>query len=69
MKSKQALKEELHRLIDSIEDENTLVILTQEVFPYVTENKAVPETKEDEFLTEEEQENLEKAIRQAKEKS
>jgi hypothetical protein len=60
MKSKEELKKELHLLIDSIEDEETLNMLHEDVAPYV----AGISTVEDE-LTPEQQMELDEAIRQA----
>ena len=64
MKSKQQIKEELHKLIDNIEDEHTLNVLNEDVVPYVIENRT-KEEDEEEHLTEEQQKDLEEAIRQA----
>jgi hypothetical protein len=63
MKSKQELKNELHQLIDNINDEHTLSLLNEEIVPYIIENR----TKEidDEKLTVEEENELDEAIRQA----
>jgi predicted transcriptional regulator len=60
MKSKDELKKELHELIDSIEDEETLNMLHEDVAPYV----AGIATLEDE-LTPEQQMELDEAIREA----
>ncbi len=59
MKSKEELKKELHLLIDSIEDEETLNMLHEDVVPYVAGLSAA----EDE-LTPEQQMELDEAIRQ-----
>ena len=64
MKSKQEIKEELHKLIDNIDDEHTLNVLNEDVVPYVIENRT-KEEDEEEHLTEEQQKDLEEAIRQA----
>jgi predicted transcriptional regulator len=60
MKSKDELKKELHELIDSIEDEETLNMLHEDVVPYI----AGIATLEDE-LTPEQQMELDEAIREA----
>ncbi len=60
MKSKEELKKELHLLIDSIEDEETLNMLHEDVAPYVAGISAV----EDELTTEQQME-LDEAIREA----
>jgi hypothetical protein len=64
MKSKQQIKEELHKLIDSMEDEHALNILNEDVVPYIIENRTKEQDKDDEFTTEQEEE-LDEAIRQA----
>lgn len=63
MKSKQEIKEELHRLIDIIEDEHTLNVLHEDVIPYIIENRS--KEQEEEELTKEQEEELDEAIRQA----
>jgi hypothetical protein len=60
MKSKEELKKELHLLIDSIEDEETLNMLHEEVAPYVAGISTV-----DDELTPEQQMELDEAIREA----
>jgi hypothetical protein len=55
MKSKQQIKDELHKLIDSIEDEETLNVLNEDVVPYVIENKTMPSEDEEDELTQEQQ--------------
>jgi hypothetical protein len=69
MKTKQELKDALHRLIDSIEDESILSKLNEEVFPSVMDSKITSGEAGDELLTEEQQHNLEKTIKQAKEEN
>ena len=64
MKSKQQVKEELHKLIDSIEDEETLNVLNEDVVPYVIEKRNKEQDGEEE-LTKEQEEELDEAIRQA----
>ena len=64
MKSKEEIKKELHQLIDSIEDENTLHLLNEDVVPYIIENS----TEEgEEQLTEAQEKRLDEAIKQADE--
>lgn len=55
MKSKKQLKEELHQLIDSIDDEQVLQTLNEDIMPYVAKKDA-------ESLTAEQQQELEEAI-------
>ena len=70
MKTKQELKDALHRLIDSIEDERILSKLNEEVFSSVmTDNKTMPAEAADELLTKDQQHDLEEAIKQAKEEN
>lgn len=63
MKSKEELKKELHQLIDSIDDEHILNVLNEDVVPYVIDNRT-RELDEDD-LTEEQEKELEKAIKEA----
>lgn len=58
MKSKKQLKEELHQLIDNIDDEQVLQTLNEDIMPYVT-------TKDAEVLTAQHQKELEEAIAEA----
>jgi hypothetical protein len=55
MKSKKQLKEELHQLIDSIDDELVLQTLNEDIVPYVAKKDA-------ETLTAEQRQELEEAI-------
>ena len=55
MKSKKQLKEELHELIDSIDDEQVLQSLNEDIVPYVAK-------KDTESLTAQQQLELEEAI-------
>ena len=64
MKSKKQLKEELHKLIDSIEDEHTLNVLNEDVVPYVIENRSA-DTDASSELNEEEENELNVAIKEA----
>jgi hypothetical protein len=61
MKSKEELKKELHALIDSIDDEETLNVLHDDVVPYVVGPKAdiIDE------LSDEEQEELDLGIQES----
>lgn len=63
MKSKEEIKKELHQLIDSIQDEYTLHVLNEDVMPYIIESR----TKEldEDNLTEDQQNELAEAIREA----
>lgn len=63
MKSKEELKKELHSLIDSIEDENILNELKEDVIPYVIKGR----TEEDNDLTDEQWGELQEAIKEADE--
>jgi Ca2+-binding EF-hand superfamily protein len=62
MKSKKKLKEELHKLIDSIDDEHTLNVLNEELVPYV--KNGTKKVDEDD-LTEEQERLLNQAIEEA----
>ncbi len=64
MKSKEELKKELHALIDSIDDEETLNVLHDDVVPFVIGSK-VKESGAEEFLTPEQEKELEAAIKEA----
>ena len=63
MKTKQEIKDELHRLIDDIDDEHVLNVLNEDVVPYVIENRTKKE--DDDEMSEEEEKELDEAIRQA----
>lgn len=63
MKSKKKLKEQLHRLIDSIEDKHTLNVLNEELVPYV--KNGTKKADEDNDLTEEQERLLNQAIEEA----
>lgn len=60
MKSKKQLKEELHQLIDSIDDEHVLQTLNEDIVPYVTEKQS--HEKDADILTPQQQKELEVAI-------
>ena len=65
MKSKEEIKAELHKKIDSIDDEYTLNVLNEDIVPYVIENRTKEKDDEDD-LTDEQWEELEEAIQQVK---
>ena len=65
MKSKEELKAELHKKIDSIEDEHTLNLLNDDIVPYAIENRTKQKDEEDEDLTEAQEKELDEAILQA----
>lgn len=62
MKTIEELKKELHEYIDSITDEETLMIVYEDVTSYL---KKESEVEEDDELTEEQEKQLAEAIRQA----
>ena len=62
MKSKKKLREELHKLIDSIEDKHTLNVLNEELVPYVKNGSGKADKDE---LTEEQERLLNQAIEEA----
>ena len=64
MKSKEEIKAELHNKIDSIEDAHTLNLLNDDIVPYAIENRTKDKDEEDEELTEEQEKELDEAIRQ-----
>lgn len=64
MKSKAEIKAELHKKIDSIEDAHTLNLLNDDIVPYAIENRTKDKDEDDENLTEEEEKDLDEAIRQ-----
>ncbi|MEP6952212.1 MAG: hypothetical protein ABI863_23175 [Ginsengibacter sp.] len=64
MKTAEQLKKELHEYIDSIDNKETLMMVHEEVAAYI--NDSVKELdKEEDDLTEEQEKDLEEAIRQA----
>ena len=67
MKSKKQIKEELHKLIDSIDDKEVLNVLNEDIVPYMIENKTPPPVNDESELTDEQQRRLEEAIKQAEE--
>ena len=64
MKTKEELKKELHEYIDSITDEETLMMVHEDVTSYLKKESEVEEKDE---LTEEQEKQLAEAIRQADE--
>lgn len=64
MKSKEEIKAELHKKIDSIKDAHTLNLLNDDIVPYAIENRTKDKDEEDEELTEEQEKELDEAIRQ-----
>jgi hypothetical protein len=64
MKSREEIKAELHKKIDSIEDAHTLNVLNDDIVPYAIENRTKDKDEEDEELTEEQEKELDEAIRQ-----
>ena len=65
MKTKEEIKKELHKLIDGIEDEHALNVLNEDVIPYVVANRTKEKDEEEDYLTPEQEKDLEEAIRQA----
>ena len=65
MKSKKEIKAELHKKIDSIDDEYILNVLNEDIVPYVIENRTKEKEEEDD-LTDEQWEKLKEAIQQVK---
>ncbi len=63
MKSSEELKKELHEYIDSIDDE-TLWMVHEDVVEYLKKGIG-EEIDEDDYLTEDQEKQLEEAIRQA----
>ena len=65
MKSKDEIKAELYKKIDSIDDEHTLNLLNDDIVPYAIENRAKDKDEEVD-LTDEQWEELKVAIKQVK---
>ena len=65
MKSKEELKAELYKKIDSIEDEHTLNLLNDDIVPYAIENRTKDKDEADDDLSDEQEKELDEAIRQA----
>ena len=64
MKSNHELKDEMHRIIDSIESEATLYLLHEKIFAAVT-NDSIDKQYPEDALTEEEEKELDEAMRKA----
>ena len=64
MKSKEEIKAELHKKIDGTEDAHTLQVLNDDIVPYAIENHTKDKDEEDEELTEEQEQELDEAIRE-----
>ena len=67
MKSKEEIKAELHKKIDSIDDEHTLQVLNDDIVPYAIENRTKEHDEEVDYLTPEQEARLGEAIKQAEE--
>src|SRR3954468_7616645 len=65
-KSKEEIKKELHKLIDSIDDDYTLNVLNEDIVPYAVKNRTKKQDEQDD-LTEEQQRGLDEAIKQVEE--
>ena len=65
-KSKEDIKKELHKLIDSIDDDYVLNVLNEDIVPYAVKNRTRKQDEEDN-LTEEQQKGLDEAIKQVEE--
>ena len=63
MKTSEELKKELHEYIDNINSEETLMMVHEDISAYL-KNEIIEKADEDE-LTEEQEKQLEEAIRQA----
>ncbi len=63
MKSPKEIKKEIHEYVDRIDDEETLWMVHEDVLEYLKKEK--PEKKEEDYLTEEQEKQLDEAIRQA----
>ena len=63
MKSSKEIKKELHKYIDSIDDEETLWMVRDNVVAYLKKEKS--EKEEEDYLTEDQEKQLNEAIRQA----
>jgi len=64
MKSSEQLKKELHEYIDSIDDEETLWMVREEIVEYIKKENLLEEDDNND-LTEEQNKRLNEAIRQA----
>lgn len=63
MKSSAQLKKELHEYIDGIDDEESLWVLHEDVVEYLKKEKGKRE--DEDYLTEDQENQLDEAIRQA----
>ena len=63
MKSSKELKKEIHEYIDSIDDEETLWMVHENVVEYLKKGKL--EKEDEDYLTEDQEKQLDEAIRQA----
>ncbi|MEO8823996.1 MAG: hypothetical protein ABI366_10535 [Ginsengibacter sp.] len=63
MKSSKEIKKEIHEYIDNIEDEETLWMVHEEIVGYLKKDNS--EKEEEASLTEEQEKQLDEAIRQA----
>lgn len=63
MKSSKEIRKELHEYIDRIEDDETLWLVHEDVAEYLTKTKT--EQQDEDYLTEEQEKQLDEAIRQA----
>lgn len=63
MKSAKKIKKEIHEYIDLIKDDETLWMVREDVVEYLKKEKT--EEQDDNCLTEEQQRDLDEAIRQA----
>jgi predicted transcriptional regulator len=64
MRSSKEIKKELHEYIDNIEDEETLWMVREDLVEYLKKEKLEEEEEED-YLTEDQKQQLNEAIRQA----
>ena len=64
MKSSDEIKKEIHEYIDRIEDEETLWTLHEDVAEYLKKETPV-ENEEEDYLTDEQEKQLDEAIKQA----
>ena len=62
MKSKDKLKKKLHELIDSIDDEDLLKMLNEDIVPYIINNRGA-EIDADDDLSKEEQKKLRQQLK------
>jgi len=65
MKTATELKKELHEYIDSIDDEKTLMMVHEDVSIYLKKDANETSADEEDYLTPEQEAELEEAIRQA----